>query len=278
MTKVLVGLLLIAVVGIVSYIGCDGARARLGVAGDKAVAKIDKLLGEINVKQKKVENAYNDLKNATAVVREKRIEAEVRLRSYENKKKEMEASKQKLLDDIKTLKEALDEAGSDGKIERNGKVTTADELKTLADLRMKQFRLLKDKLNKNEIIAAAWAKNLDLLKKNETTSADQLSKLESQLEKIRSKKSALDAMKEATTIVGPEVSISDKFNDLTKSVEDLLVDIDTQFEVEQSKLDERMAEMTTVDSVDIDEVLGNKSDVSKTVSDLDALLKEEGKE
>ena len=270
-----IGVLVVGI-ALVSYMGCDGAKARLGVAGDKAIEKIDGLLGKINVEQKKVENAYGELKSAMATVREKRIEAEVRVKSMNEKKAALMEKKGKIKSNLVKLQGLLKDASSDGFIERNDKKITAEQLKDMAETGMKEMKLLKDQVTKNNVIANAWAKNLTVLKKQEDTSTEQLKKLENQLDQIRSKKSALDAMKEAASIAGPGASISDKFNELTDSVDELLVNLDTEFKIEEAKLDERAAELATESTVDIEELLNDKTDVSGTLDDLNKLLEEGG--
>ena len=277
MSKYLILGILVLGVAVTAYIGCDGAGARVGVAKDAAIKKIDDLLGPLNVKQKEVENAYAELKEATAGLRDKRIEAQVRLKALTNKKAEMDTEKAKLLGDLKKLKQYLSDAESTGSITIDEKEIPIDQLKSLADNTIKKMASLKDRVAKNDIIATAWAKNLDLLKKNDDTSSAQLAKLESQLDQIRSKKSALDAMKEAATIAGPGASISDKFNELTDSVDELLVNLDTEWEIEKVKLDDRIAEVESESSLSLDDLLNDKTDISTTMGELDKILEAEGK-
>lgn len=274
--KYLVLGLLVVGIAVGSYVGCNGAR--VGVAKDAALEKIDALLGPLNIKQKEVEIAYDKLKKATDGLRDKRIEAQVRLKSLTKKKTGYANEKAKLLSDLKKLRGMLAEAESTGSIKRGDKEISIDQLKALADTAAKNLRSVKDHLNETDVIAAAWAKNLDLLKKNDETSAAQLSKLESQLDQIRSKKSALDAMKEAASIAGPGVSISDKFNDLTDSVDELMVNIDTEFAIEEEKLNERIADVSQDSSLSLEDLLDDKTDVSGTLSEIDALLNEESDE
>ena len=265
-------LILIAFVCVGLYIGC-GPRA--GVAKDAAIKKIDELLGPLNVKQKEVEMAYADVKKASAGLRDKRIEAQVRLKSLNEKKDVYESDESKLLSDLAKLKGMLSDAEATGSIERNGKEISIEQLKSLADGIVKQIKLLKDKIKNNDVISAAWAKNLEILKKNDDTSKAQLTQLENQLDQIRSKKSALDAMKEAATIAGPGASISDKFNELTADVDELLVNIDTELKIEETKIDERIAEVQTDNLVTLEELLDDKTDISSTMSEIDKLLGED---
>ncbi len=276
MSKYLLLGLLVAGVAVGTYAsgGCDGAGARVGVAKDAAIKKIDDLLGPLNVKQKEVENAFNELKSASSGLREKRIEAQVRLKSLTEKKQSLGNQEAKLMGDLKKLKQMLSDAEATGSITRGDKEISKLQLKNLADGTVKKIKLLKDQVTKNDVISGAWAKNLELLTKNDETSAAQLKKLGDQLDQIRSKKSALDAMKEAATIAGPGASISDKFNDLTADVDELLVNLDTEWEIEKIKIDERIAEVETDSSVSLEDLLDDKTDVSSTMDEIDKLLGE----
>ena len=76
----------------------------------------------------------------------------------------------------------------------------------------------------------------------------------------------------AATIAGPGASISDKFNDLTADVDELLVNLDTEWEIEKIKIDERIAEVETDSSVSLEDLLDDKTDVSSTMSEIDKIL------
>ena len=273
MSKYLLLGLLIVGIAVGTYIGCDGAGARMGVAKDAAIKRIDDLLGPLNVKQKEVENAFAELKDASAGIRDKRIEAQVRLKALTEKKASMASEQTKLMSDLGKLKQMLTDAESTGSITKGDKEISVAQLKSLADSTMKKLKSLKDRVTKNDVISAAWAKNLDLLKKNDETSAAQLKKLGNQLDEIKSKKSALDAMKEAATIAGPGASISDKFNDLTKGVDELLIELDTEWEIEKVKIDERIAEVEEDSSLSLEDLLHtDDDDVTGTISEIDSFL------
>ena len=115
-----------------------------------------------------------------------------------------------------------------------------------------------------------YSKSLTVLTKNEQVSGEQLETLENQIEEIKAKKMALDAMKEASTIAGTESSISDKFDDLTKDVDTLLNEVEVQMAVETEKVDERLAESAS--DLSVDEILGDDSNADDTLSEIDAIL------
>ena len=273
MSKYLLIGLLVFGVAVGAYIGCG---PRMGVAKDAAIKKIDDLLGPLNVKQKEVEMAYDKLNTASGGLRDKRIEAQVRLKALNAKKTSLAKEKTNLVSDLTKLRQYLSDAESTGSIKVGEKEIPIAKLKSTADQKSKKLRLVKDEIARNDVIAGAWAKNLNVLKKNEDTSEAQLTKLNNQMDEIQSKKSALDAMKEAATIAGPGASISDKFNELTASVDELMINIDTEFAIEEAKLDERIVELEEESATSLEELLSDKPDVSDTLSEIDELLKDEG--
>lgn len=269
MSKVLGVLLIIAAVCIGTYIGC-GPRAE--VAKDKVVAQIDEMLGKLDVKLKKVEMAHEELKTATEDLREKRIDAKVRLEKLQADANDLKDQRTVLVAELAKVKPLLEEAQSSGSIERNGKEITVDELKVFADGKVDRIKKIDEQMNTRiKTLTDAYAKSLEAIRKNEETSKQQLAQLSDQIDEIKSKKSALDAMKEASTIVAPGVSLSDKFAELTKDVDDLLVDVDVQMQTELEKIDERAAEIS-MPTESLEELLNDKTDASGTVSDIDAIL------
>ena len=265
--------LAVLAIGLIATVGFVGCGPRVQVAKDKVIAQIDEILGKLNVKLAKVEQAYESVSTATDGLREKRIDASVRLKKLQEEATDLEAEKTKLLDDLKDVKPLLKEASeSSGKIERNGREISVDELKGFADGKVKRIKAINDQLNTRiKTLTDAYAKSLNAIKQNEETSVAQLAKLTDQIDEIKRKKSALDAMKEASSIVAPGVSLSDKFDELTSDVDDLLLDVDVQLETEMEKIDERAAKVNAP-TESLDELLNNKTDTSSTMSDIDALL------
>lgn len=266
-----VGLLLVAVV-VGAYVGC-GPRA--AVAGKKVLDQIDAVLGKLNVQLEKVEQAHASLTTETENMREKRIAAEVRLGKLEEEREELEAKVVSYKRDLTRLREYLKAASDSGTADVNGKKVDKETLTTLSNSTVKKLKAAQSVIdNRNKTLTEAYRKSLSVLKNNETISKKQLIKLDDQIAEIKAKKSALDAMKEASSITGAESSISDKFDALTKDVDELLTTVDIKLETEESKVDERMAK--EAEDLSIDDILGEDSDVDNALSEIDAILGGEG--
>ncbi len=270
MLRYLFAALLVVAIAVGAYVGCG---PRMAVAGKKVLAEIDKVLGKLNVQLEKVEQAHAELTKETETMREKQIEAKYKLDKLTAEKKELEGKVASYKKDLRRLKEYMNQASESGKVTTEaGKEVSLEKLQTLAQATIKQLKSTQTVLDTRvKTLTDAYSKSLAVLKNNVDVSKKQLKKLDDQIEEIKAKKSALDAMKEASTIAGSEESISDKFNDLTKDVDDLLTEVDVKIAVETEKVDERMA--TEAADVTLDEILGSaESTTDELNSEIDALL------
>ena len=259
-------LLLVTVAG-AAYVGC-GPRA--AVAGKKVLAEIDKVLGKLNVQLEKVEQAHSQLSKDTENMRKEQIRAQVNLDRFTESKTGLEAKVASYKKDLGRLNDFMNDAKSTGTVEINGNQVSADKLEILAQSTIKKLKATQRELDRNNTLSDAWSKSLVVLKNNFKTSESQLTKLDDQIEEIKAKKSALDTMKEASTIAGNEASISDKFSDLTADVDDLLTEVNIEMLVETEKVEERMASQEA--DVSLDEILGSDSTTDATQAEIDAIL------
>ncbi len=261
------GLLIVAIV-VGAYVGCG---PRMAVAGKKMLDQIDGVLGKLNVQLEKVEQAHAKLSTETEAMHEKRITAQYKLEKLQAEGANLESKVASYKKDLGRLGDLIREGATDGKVTTNGKEVSVETLKALAQSTLKKLKATQTKLDTRiKTLTDAYTKSLVVLKNNEEVSKTQLKKLDDQIEEIKAKKSALDAMKEASTIAGSEASISDKFNDLTKDVDNLLTEVDVKIAVETEKVDERMANADS--DVSLDEILGSDSSTDDTLSEIDAIL------
>ena len=277
MRNVILAVVAVVAIGVTAYVGCDGARARVDVASDKVIDKIDDILGKLNVQQKKVQNAYDDLVKASEGLHESRLEAEIRMKNYDQKLETAKAARQEMRKDLARIQPMLEEAKSSKSIERDGRTYTLEELKGWADSKIKEINNNKEELARITTLSEALKKNYNLLKKNDDTSTLQLAKLKDKIDQINQKKKTLDVMREAATITGPNESISDKFDSLTADVDELLIQVDTDYAIEVDKIDKRIEEMSgQTSSTSLDEFLkkSDDEDVDGTLGNIADLLKD----
>jgi len=267
MLRYLFAAMLVLAIVVGAYVGCG---PRMAVAGKKVLEKIDGVLGKLNVQLEKVEQAHAKLSEETVGLRKKRIEAQVNLDKLVAEKESVESKVAAYKSDLKRLAGFMKDAASSGKVEINGKEITEGKLEILAQSTIKKMKAAERTLVRNTTLSDAWSKSLTVLKKNAEVSQTQLKKLDDQIDEIKAKKSALDAMKEASSITGSEASISDKFNDLTKDVDNLLTEVDIEMLTEAEKVEDRM--LTEESDVSLDDIIGADSSTDDTLSEIEAIL------
>ncbi len=245
------GLLIVAIV-VGAYVGC-GPRAQ--VAGEKILGKIDDMLGTLDVKLKEVKMAHASLKKGAEENYVMRQKSAYKVEDLEEKQKEVEAKIAKQSSDLERVIGMLEDGSlADDKEKKN-------ELTAFAESRAKSLTALKTQLEASiKPLLASHKKALSLQLKNEKASKAQLAKLETKISQIEAEKVRLDTMKQTQAIVGSSESISDKFADLEKSVADLLIETKARGDIEEEKVDDRLA--TIDEDVSLDDILGKESESS----------------
>ncbi len=269
MSKYLLLGLLIVGVAVVSYVGCDGAGARAGVAKDAIIKKLDAALGELNVKRKKIEMKQTELQDKLATLREQRYRTEARLDLLRKKKGNsadaLESMRGKV-EQVKALVAKVKES-SEGTIEKGGKTYTADDIQQTAEDVARMFKTEQTKLASLETSYKALEQSVAFLKQQETTSSSLMKDLKQKISEIDAKKIAVDAVRDSTSIAGDNKSIGEGLEAMAKEIEDLGVDVEAALRIET----DRMQDMENTSSV-ADELLSAPADMQSTEDMLDKLL------
>ena len=128
---------------------------------------------------------------------------------------------------------------------------------------------MNQKLGGLEVSVKAFQRSYDLLAAQQANADKTMKKLKENLELIDSKKEALDAMKSAQNL-GSDTSISDKFDELTDSIDDLFVKVESGMRIQTEKIADR--EQALSDSSDAGNDLLDKLDTADdTAARLDAI-------
>lgn len=274
MRYLVLGLLLVAIV-FGAYVGC-GPRAQ--VAGKKMLEKIDNILGELDVQLQKIENKKDSLAEQTDVIKKKLYMTESRLEKMQEDQDEIKSEVERSMENVNTLKDLLVQAkeSENGEVEFKGKTLTKEAIAQSALSKAKSINRLKTKMDSKSKLIAVYEKNLNLYRSQVSVSKKSLTKLNDQVEEIKAKKEALDDTRRASLLDGKTISINDEFDSLTKDVDELLINVDASLKLENDKLEERIADVTGSGGSDplIDELLDDKNDVDKAMSEIDALLGE----
>ena len=268
--KALVSLVLaVALVGGI-YVATTttGCGARAQVAGDKVLDKIDKWLGELDVKRKEIENSVQSLEEAVENNHKAKINAEVRLDDMDRRMQPI----QKRVDGIKVyLAEINPHLSSTEAVEINGKTMSPEEIKARANEFLEAYEMNNQELGVLQATKETYKRAFDLLNKEYQISTQQMATLKKKLEEIDIKKTALDDMKTAQTVLGKSGSISDKFNDLEVEINDLFIEVETEMRVESEKVAQREATLQT-SNLAIDEILEKNKSSEETQARIDAIL------
>ena len=272
MLRFLIVSLLVVGVAVGAYVGCG---PRVQVAGKKILKKIDSILGELDIQLEKVEDKKKDLTAQTDVIKRKLYVTEARIEKMQEDQGERETEAKSLKSQLSQIKDYLGQAKESGQVEIKGKQITTERLLGWASDKSKALTRIKGSMESKGRLLSIHEKNLTLYKSQVSVSQDSLKKLTDQIEEIKLKKEALDDTRRATLLDGKSVSINDEFKDLTKDVDDLLINVDASLKLETDKLEERISEAeASAGSQTLDELLDddNVSDVDKAMSDIDALL------
>lgn len=268
----IVGVLVVA--GLVVGTQVTGCGPQIKVAGQKAIDKINDLLGKIDVKLAEIEQEQTRLKKAVTKATEARISAKYQLESLNKKKSDQEEQLASLKGKASQYLALLKKAGDKAEVENaNGKMVSKAKLEVVLKERLQMIEATKAKLQRTTLpLIKTWEKNMDVQTKVEKARRTQLDSIENKIAQLKAEKERYDTMKQTKTLLGDSESISDSFDDLDKSVDDLLVSLKTQNEIEEGKVDDILAGASEPEINDEDLLGSSADDSSKLISDAEALL------
>lgn len=253
-------LLLIALL----LIGC-GTRAE--VAKKKLLAKIDAVLGEMDVKREQIRQSVGVLKDGIDGIGKAKIKAKVKSDQIGWMADPIDHRIAAI--DV-TLKRLRDHLKSNMSVKIAGKTYAPAELKVMAD---KVIQARADLVNQQDGYKEAQktlVKVVASLDRKQTEYRQQLTRLEARIAEIDAKQVALKAMKEASAQLGDgDDSLSDKLAKLEEDVNDLYAHVEAELRFEDSKWSE-MATNTKIDSVDA--FVAATQDPKDTIAEINRIL------
>ena len=254
----------IVLLAICLAVGC-GARAE--VAKEKLLAKIDSMLGEIEVKRKEIEISINVLKEGIDGLRKAKIKAKVKQDQIQRQANPIE---QKIAQVDNTLKVIRDSLASEQTVEIGGKDYSPAELKTMADKVIQARKSLQSQLGGFQKSIASLQKVVDSLERKQNDYQHRLTRLEAQVAEIDSKAVALKAMQDASTAMGEsEKTMAANIDNLEDKVADLWADVESELLAE----DEKWNEVEAVEQIDsVDAFIAATQDPSDTLAEIDKIL------
>lgn len=255
-------LTLLLLLGLVA--GC-GARAE--VAKEKLLAKIDSMLGEMDVKRKEIEISVNALKEGIDGLRKAKIKAQVK---GDQVKRQAAPFEEKLKSLDTTLSKLRDHLASGEAAEIGGKTYSPDELKAMGDKVLAVRKELVAQIEGFQKSQMSLQKVVDSLDRKQTEYQQSLSRLESQIAEIDSKSIALKAMKDASAAMGEtDKTLAANVDDLENKVNDLYSDVEAELLAE----DEEWNETATTEEIDaVDAFITATQEPTDTLAEIDKIL------
>ena len=241
------GLLVVAIV-VGAYVGC-GPRAQ--VAGQKVLDKIDGWIGKLDIKLKDITNEYDKLSNSVDGIKEAKYIAKSKLEGLRAEKEKAEKVIVKAGEELAEIKAGIEGAGSQNEFEFHGKMTSKESLMVAGKVRLKLRKSKKTELEgRINPLIKTYEKSFAIHTKNEKATKAQLENLESKIEQIKAEKTRLDTMRQTEVVLGDGASISDQFDKLDKSVNELLIEVRAKADVDSENVDERLAGIEEDGSLD----------------------------
>lgn len=245
-----------------------GCGPRTEVAIEKAQAKIDALLGSMDVKRKEIEVAMRGLNDAITGIKKAKIKAQVKQDQIDRR---VEPTRQRIAQADATLMwlRPLLESGEPAEIA--GKTYSAAELKDMASKVLAARKAAADEVAGFDKSKAMLAKVVTTLDRKLTEYESTKVRLESQLAEIDANTLALKAMQDASASMGnSEVTFDANLVALEDKIADLTADVQVELAIEDDKWQEE--EVAKIDAVD--QFIAETQEPSDPLAEIQALFGE----
>ena len=263
--------MIVVLVGVLfAGVACsDATKARLDVAKDNTLRKIDEMLGTLNVKRKEVALSLQSLKDAVAGMGKAKIKSQVKLEQLDQKAQGL--NDQTARADA-TLKKVRGYLAANEAVEINGKTYTPEALSRMATQVLDARKGYASQIAGIEKSQEALRQGATTMERNQGEYQQRINTLEAQLAEIDSQMVAIRTMKDASSAMGNgRATLADNVTQLEDKVADLLAGTRAELSSEGSKWNSADAEKQ-IDSAEafisvtqttgtaleeIDRVLGN---------------------
>jgi len=265
MKKVAVGLVLL--VAAVWWVGGFGARGE--VAKEKALKKIDSLLGEMDVKRKEIDHELRSLKNAVTGIKKAKIKAQVK---HDQIGRQTDPLRDQIAQADTTLRKLRDYLQAGEPVEIAGKTYSPDDLKKMASDVIEARKGQGQQIAGLERSQAELQKVITGLDRKQRAIESRISGMESQIAQIDAQADALTAMKDASATLGDsDATLEENVAVLDDKVNDLFADVQVEMAIESEEWDVATAE-SEINSVDA--FISATQGPGDTVSEIDRILGE----
>jgi hypothetical protein len=225
-----------------------GCGARGQVAKDKVMARIDVLLGSMDVQRKEIELAVGGLKEGIDGLRRAKIKAQVCGDQLSRKTTPEEEKLGKMNEALRTLRAHLE---STEPVELAGKTYSPAELKVLADRVLSARKTCTAQLDALHDAQARLHKVVQTLDRKQQDTQNRLTDIDGQVAVIDSNRIALTALQQSAAAMGEnDGSLTKSLDKLEEKVASLHADVETELRCEDAKWsDDANKEINATDAV-----------------------------
>lgn len=263
MTRILVAVV-VCVVLVVSVI--HGCGARVEVAKDMVLKKIDSLLGSMDVARKQVEVGVTGLKEGIATLRKAKIKAQVCGDQIQRQAKPVEEKVASIDAALKTLHGHLE---ANKPVEIAGRKYTPDELKDLASRVLAARKVCAVQLAGFQESQSRIGKVVATLEAKQQEAEKRLGDIESEVALIDSSRIALTAMKKSAEAMGSvDEGLAKNLDQLQEKVANLHGDVEAELRAEDS----HWATTATKEVDSIEAIVAKLQTSTSTVHEIDKVL------
>lgn len=245
----------------------SGCEARIEVAKDKVLSKIDNILGELEVKQKEIELGMQGFSKGIESIRRAKILTKVKAEQIGRRVNETETTIARIDKSLRILRPHLDATDS---VDIAGKTYTIQQIKNTADEIIERRKRLSKNLNEFREVQNTLSSMSETLANRQKRYQGRLETLETRLSEIDIKRVATRAMKEASVSVGSgDQSFLNAVEQLEAKVDDLFAEVEVELALENDRWD-GTAQIERIEG--IDSLIKDLEQPSDTAMEIDAIL------
>jgi len=242
----------------VLIVGCD---ARTQVLQDKITARVDKMLGEFEVKQKQAELAVKKIESDIDQLTKAKIETKVRLSQIDNK---VQTAESKQMEVDKTILRLRDFLTQGGEVEISGKKFSEQQVKDMAEKTIAVRKKLTSEIEVLKKSSNQIASVFTSLEQRERDATKSLDRTRLALDEIKTKTLALTTMQQTSATTGTGTGMD--FDSLEKQITDISNKIDVELAFQEEK-----AKSNASSSTSVDDIIGQMSTINDTINEIDGL-------
>jgi len=255
---------------LIGLAGCgDSVRARVEVATDRAVEKLDSILGSLDVKRKEIDLSMRSLKDAVTGISKARIKAQVK---HDQIDRQAQPVRDRIAQADASLKKLRDYLAAGEPVEIGGKTYSVEDLKKMAGEIIEARKGHAAQIATSEQSQAELKKVIAALEKKQREYEGKISRLEGQIAQIDAQMVAVKAMKDASATMGDgSATLAENVATLEGKVADLLADVQVELAVESHSWDATAADKQ-IDAVDA--FIAATQEPKDTIAEIDRILGE----